>query len=637
MKKFIFSFICLSMASLVFAHDGEDDYAVSKISPVLMKNANAVVRLMDINFEVRSKKEAVGRKHFVITILNENGDRWSAFHDYYDKFREINSVEGFLYDANGKLLKKVKTKELQDLSAVSDISLMDDNRIKLHNFYYKIYPYTIEYDETFTFKTTYFFPTWYPQLGEKVSIEKSSYTFICPLDYQFRYKAYNFKGEPVSSSEKNKKFTTWSVNNLPAVLQEVYSPEWNEITTSVFLAPTDFQMGDYQGNMSSWDSYGQFQYQLNAGRDKLPDDVKMKVHQLTDGVKDTKKKIRILYEFMQKNTRYISIQLGIGGWQPFEASYVAQKSYGDCKALSNYMYSLLKEANIKSCYTIIKSGDGETFLATDFPSDQFDHIILFVPNGKDTTWLECTSQTLPAGYLSGFTANRWALAVDDGQGKLVHTPKYTLQDNLEVRKIKAVLDDEATLKAKVSTSYRAEQQDELHSMIHALSKDKVKEELQSQLDFATYDINSFDYKEEKSELPVIEESLDISVSNYASMTGKRLFIMPNVMTRSNRKLKTDDERKFDIVLYFEYTDIDTVEIELPPGYVMEAIPTPVSIETKFGRYNNSVKMEGNKIYYYRKMEKLSGRYPASDYKALVGFFDAVYKADRNRVVLVKGN
>jgi hypothetical protein len=625
------------MASLVFAHDGEDDYAVSKISPVLMKNANAVVRLMEINFEVRSKKEAVGRKHFVITILNENGDRWSAFHDYYDKFREINSVEGFLYDANGKLLKKVKTKELQDLSAVSDISLMDDNRIKLHNFYYKIYPYTIEYDETFTFKTTYFFPTWYPQLGEKVSIEKSSYTFICPLDYQFRYKAYNFKGEPVSSSEKNKKFTTWSVNNLPAVLQEVYSPEWNEITTSVFLAPTDFQMGDYQGNMSSWDSYGQFQYQLNAGRDKLPDDVKLKVHQLTDGVKDTKEKIRILYEFMQKNTRYISIQLGIGGWQPFEASYVAQKSYGDCKALSNYMYSLLKEANIKSCYTIIKSGDGETFLATDFPSDQFDHIILFVPNGKDTTWLECTSQTLPAGYLSGFTANRWALAVDDGQGKLVHTPKYTLQDNLEVRKIKAVLDDEATLKAKVSTSYRAEQQDELHSMIHALSKDKVKEELQSQLDFATYDINSFDYKEEKSELPVIEESLDISVSNYASMTGKRLFIMPNVMTRSNRKLKTDDERKFDIVLYLEYTDIDTVEIELPPGYVMEAIPTPVSIETKFGRYNNSVKMEGNKIYYYRKMEKLSGRYPASDYKALVGFFDAVYKADRNRVVLVKGN
>ena len=62
---------------------------------------------------------------------------------------------------------------------------------------------------------------------------------------------------------------------------------------------------------------------------------------------------------MQNNTRYISIQLGIGGWRPFEAAYVASKGYGDCKALSNYMYSLLKEAGILSYYTLVKAGAGE--------------------------------------------------------------------------------------------------------------------------------------------------------------------------------------------------------------------------------------------------------------------------------------
>jgi hypothetical protein len=67
------------------------------------------------------------------------------------------------------------------------------------------------------------------------------------------------------------------------------------------------------------------------------------------------------------------------------------------------------------------------------------------------------------------------------------------------------------------------------------------------------------------------------------------------------------------------------------------LPSPVTVETKFGRYSNSVKMEGNKVFYYRKMENFSGRYPAKDYASLVSFYDAIYKADRNRVVLVKGN
>ena len=44
---------------------------------------------------------------------------------------------------------------------------------------------------------------------------------------------------------------------------------------------------------------------------------------------------------------------------------------------------------------------------------------------------------------------------------------------------------------------------------------------------------------------------------------------------------------------------------------------------------------GNKIYYYRKMENYSGRFSAKEYAALVNFYDAIYKADRNRIVLVK--
>jgi hypothetical protein len=274
-------------------------------------------------------------------------------------------------------------------------------------------------------------------------------------------------------------------------------------------------------------------------------------------------------------------------------------------------------------------------MTTDFPSRQFNHAILSVPLEKDTVWLECTSQDLPAGYLSGFTSDRYALAIDENGGKLVHTPKYGLQENVQVRKVKAKLDEEATLTLNTITNYKAEREDMLHQMVHYLSKDKIKEFLHEQLDFGTYDVINFDYKEEKSPLPVMTETLDLSVSNYASITGKRLFIIPNVMSRSSQKLKADEERKYDIVLRDEFNNIDSVEIEIPQGYEPESIPPPVTIESKFGKYNSTIKLAGNKIYYYRSREQYSGTFPAKEYSNFANFYDAIYKADRNKIVLVK--
>src|SRR5436190_7988316 len=430
-------FLLMSFSS--FAGDGE--YAVSKIVPTLLKNANAVLRLEDIKFEILSPKEAIETNHYVITILNENGDDWADFVEGYDKLREINSVEGFLYDENGKQLKKVKTKDLQDISGVSDYSLIDDNRIKRHNFYYKVYPYTIEYEVVLHYKNTLFFPRWIPQGGEKLSVEHSQISIISPIDYQFRYKAFRFNDEPVAIIEKNKKTTTWIAKNMPAIVKEPYGPLWHDITTAVIFGPTEFQIEDYKGNMKSWQDFGKFVYALKEGRDRLPDNIKQTIHQIADGINNSIEKIDRLYEYMQKNTRYISIQLGIGGWQPFDATYVATKGYGDCKALSNYMYSILKEAGITSYYTLIKAGRNGEYITDDFPSQQFNHVILCVPVKKDTVWLECTDQTLPAGYLGDFTCNRYALLINENGGNLVRTPKYGLTDNVEVRRAEAVLSD----------------------------------------------------------------------------------------------------------------------------------------------------------------------------------------------------
>jgi hypothetical protein len=250
-------------------------------------------------------------------------------------------------------------------------------------------------------------------------------------------------------------------------------------------------------------------------------------------------------------------------------------------------------------------------------------------------WLECTSQTDAAGYMGNFTGNRKALLIDEEGGTVVNTARYTLKDNLQNRSVKAKVVEEGGLEILSRTNYHSIQQDRFHQIINGLTKDKLKEFLQEDLNFATYEINNFNYTEKKEAYPQIDEELDIYVAGYATITGKRLFIVPNLMNQSSSKLIPDTARKYDVCLYGEYKDVDSVQIELPAGYEIEALPQPLTIKTKFGLYSNSIKMSGNTLHYVRVREHYAGRYPPSEYAGLVKFFDEIYKADRAKVVLVK--
>jgi hypothetical protein len=632
MRFFIFLSLLLCVSGIKAA---DPKYPVSSIPENLKKDADVVKRMEEITFQVISTGETILHKKYALTILNENGADNAGIAEYYDKLISITSMEGTLYDASGKVLKRTKNKDISDVSAVSGNNLIDDSRVKTHHFYYREYPYTVEYEVEQKFSNTLFFPNWYPQEDEKYAVEQSSYTVICPEQYEIRYRAFNYKGAPEVTTEKGKKKMRWSVNAIPAIKLPFASPSWKEMTTVVYFAPSEFEIQGYKGNMSSWKDFGKFQASLNAGRDVLPAQIIETVNSLTAGISDTREKIRVLYNFLQKNTRYISIQLGIGGWQPFPASEVATKGYGDCKALTNYMYSLLKASGIKSNYTLVYAGGNKDVLIEDFPSNRFNHVILCVPMAKDSVWLECTSQTLPAGYMSDFTGNRKALMITEEGGVVVRTPQYGLRENTEQRVIKAKLDENGNLSLNVKASYGGTEQDDVSSLINGLSKEKVEKVLQKELELSTYNINNFKYEETKDILPKVDEQLDISVSNYATISGKRLFIMPNILNRGGVVLNDQKDRAFDYVYNNAYRQEDKYEIEIPEGYELEAAPADVNLQSKFGTYTSSAKLVGRKIIYTRTREHFAGRYPAKEGIALAGYFESVYRSDRSRMVFVK--
>jgi hypothetical protein len=627
--------VFLSFFLLVTCLVNGQDYNASLIPDSLKQNAHAVKRFEELTVEIKSPSRAVFKRKWAITILNEDGGIYSGYVNSYSKFRSINDIDGNLYDATGKKLKSVKKKEISDISYDDQMSLMTDDRLKVHNFYYRTYPYTVEYEDEVEFDGLFFLPPWTPVMQDKLALQYSRFIVEAPSDYKFRYKQLNYFGQPQISNGSKTVSYTWELKNVPAFTEESYSPEWDEILPAVYLGATEFEFGGYKGNMESWKSLGQFMNTLYEGRNALPPAIVADVHRLVDGLQSQEEKVKALYDYLQKNTRYISIQLGIGGWQPFDASYVATRRYGDCKALSNYMVSLLQEAGIKANHVIINSGDGERGLWEDFPAPYFNHVIMCVPSAKDTMWLECTSQTKSPGYMGSATGNRKALLLSDDGGYVVSTPYYSVNDNLQLRKINAVVDGSGNLAVEVNTHFTGQQQELQHALIHQFSQQERERYLNERINLPTYKVESSDYKEQKGRLPAIDEYLKISAPAYASITGKRLFIQPNLFNKMGTKLSTEKPRKFDIRFDMSYRDVDTIHIVVPDGYTVEAMPKDVSLQSKWGKYGISFKINGNAIDVLRIHERYAGTYPSTEYIAFAKYMEDIYKADRAKVVLIK--
>lgn len=629
MKKFFVW--CLALPLISFSQQ----YPVSEIPDSLLQNVNVVKRFEEKKLIIKSPSKAILKYKRVYTILNEQGS-WAAWYtNHYDKFHDLSDISGILYDASGKEIKHIRKKDISDWASNDGFSLITDARFKQFNLMYNNYPYTVEFEDEVVYNGYFTFPSYSPFRRTKTSIQKSKFIVECQDNYALRYWIKNAP-EPLIQQEKDTKIYSWNFQNLKPIEYELYQPELHYIVPYIYLGATNFEIDNYKGSLNSWKEFGLFFNELLKGRDKLPENIIQEVKAITSNLTTTEAKVNAVYDYLQKTTRYISVQLGIGGFQPFPAEYVAQKKYGDCKALSNYMVAMLKEIGVKSHNVIIAAGrEDANNVIEDFPTDYFNHVVCCVPNGKDSIWLECTSQTKSAGYAGNFTGNRKALLVAEDGGYLVSTPRYRPSDNKQLRLIKASINEEGNLNCIINTTYSGQQQELQNDLIYEFTQKQKEDYLNNYISLPNYKVEKSNYKETKGRIPIIEENLEVTAPNYATVSGKRMFIIPNLINKHDAKLSTEKDRKFDIDYPHNFLDADTILITIPQGYTIETMPKNIAIKNKFGEFNATYSFEGSTIRYIRYYQRHSQRYPASDYLELTKFYEDMFKADRAKMVLVK--
>ena len=611
-------------------------FPVSEIPEELKKDVNVVVREDKIVHKITSRSTATLYCYSVVTIFNGQGKRFAEQAVGYSKLSKVTNFKASVYAADGSLIKKLKPSEFSDQSAYDGFSLFSDYRLKSADLTQSTYPYTVEFEYEVEYKYLYSINGSVLIPGEKASVQHASYQLIYPQDLAPRYKLVNIEAEAEKSkTEKGLESLYWSFDNLKPIKYEPHGPNPEEILPQIMAAPGKFEYEGYAGDMSTWEDYGKWNALVIRGRDKLPESTKLKVHELTKNLPDTESKVKVLYEYLQNKTRYVSIQLGIGGLQPFEASLVDEVGYGDCKALSNYMVAMLETIGIKGYYTIVKAGDFEFDLVMDFPSHQSNHVVVAVPNAKDTLWLECTSQSNPFGYSGMFTGDRKALMITDDGGVWVNTPRYPDELNIQTRIAEVYVKSSGDATSKIKTIYSGLQyENDGLNFILDNQYDLQKKWVQNTTNIPSFDVASFKFENVKSRIPSAIVSLDLNLQRLATVSGKRLMLAPNLMNRSTFVPQKTENRKTEIVRNFGFTDYDTIRYHIPEEFYLEFLPQPVKLSSRFGEFESSYSVDQGLIVYTRKLTIHKGRFPATSYQEFIDFYKGVSKADNTKLVFL---
>ena len=613
----------------------ETKYPVGDIPEDLTVNANAVVRENLVMFTIISRSKATLQVRFVATILNSKASQFARLTLSYDKLKKITQLGAATYDASGKQIRKLKSGDVYDHAAFDGFSLYVDDRLKSVDFTQSTYPFTVEFTYEIEYKYLYSIPG-LEIVDENSSVQHAVYQLIYPVELRPRHRVLNWESTPVIEKRGDKtESILWTFDKIKPIKFEPNGPHHEELRPQIIAAPSAFEYDGYGGDMSSWKEYGKWNALLGKGRDVLPEATKLKVKALTKDLGTTEQKAKVLYEYLQSRTRYVSIQLGIGGLQPFPASLVDEVGYGDCKALSNYMVAMLKEAGIIGYYTIIQAGDDEPDVILDFPSHQSNHVIVAVPDGKDTLWMECTSQTKAFGYMGRFTGDRTALMITEAGGMLVRTPTYSAEQNTQLRTADVTIDALGNAKAKVKTTYNGIQTENggLDGLLQNQFDDQ-KKWIQSNTDIPSFTVNSFSITGVKSKIPSVVVTLNLTLSRYASVSSKRLFLTPNLMNRSTYIPEKVENRKSEVVRYSSYTDMDTVNIILPDNLYPEFLPQPMKIASRFGEYESTYQFGQGKVVFIRRIKMWKGHYPKETYGEFIDFYKNVNKSDNVKLVLL---
>lgn len=619
--------------------------------PSYDEKTNAVLLYSEVNITVISVDKIKTHVREAYKILRPEGrTHGNVFVPFHSPGQKVTSLHGWCIPSQGKEFE-VKEKDAVDLSppGIAGGELIDDVKFRTLHIPAPDPGNIIGYEYEVEERPLVLQSVW--RFQGPIPARESHFSLHIPSGWECKASWLNYP--EVKASQNGSNQWEWVVTDVKGIREEPRMPPWSgvagQLVVSFFSAGGPSLVNGY----ADWRGMGSWYLNLVSDRLAPSPQIKEQVDKLTVAKTSVLEKMQAVAEFLQRDIRYVAIELGIGGWQPHAAADVFQHRYGDCKDKATLMRSMLSTIGINSYHVVVNTQRGSVTAATP-AYNAFNHVIMAIrlPDGLSDPSLIATMQhpklgrilffdptdtITPFGQIRGELQASYALLVAPDGGELVPLPQQPSAMNGIKRTAKLTLDSSGALRGDVQEVRLGDRARLERRALRSVTSDRDRiKPIESLLagSLANFQITSASVINSQRIDQPFGFNYSFESQKYAKNAGNMLLVRPRVLgVKSMTYLETKEPRTFAVELEEPVRDIDSFEITIPSGYEVGDLPNPVDSEYSFASYHSKTEVHGNVIRYTRTFEVKELSVPVDRTEELRKFYRTIANDERGTVIL----
>lgn len=583
--------------------------AAKELLPTYPDTIPAVMLRNEQIVNIKTNGEITTVNRCVYKILRAEGRKYGDVTIYFDSETRITSLKAWSIPPTGNSYD-LGEKDFAETIPFTD-NLYEDTKQKVLRIPASVPGAVIGYEYEQRSRPSILQDAWVFQ--EDVPVRQARLQINLPVGWEYREVWANHIAVAPKPTSNNQ--WTWELNELPALAAERGALPM--LSRSGQLLLTYIRPGG-AGDFKSWSDVGTWYQSLVVDRRQATPELKQKALELTAAAKAAPEKIQALASFVQKEIRYVAIEIGIGGFQPHPAADIFRNRYGDCKDKVTLLSSMLNEIGIGSYYVLINTHRG--IIRPEFASPlRFNHAIIAIRVPEDTrnaelrgfvrhpklgplVFFDPTHPYVPYGELPvELQDNRGALVGDAG-GELITLPLAPPPENSRQRTYQMQLQPDGAINGVAKEVSLGSFASDFRGGWQNLAAAERLKTLKAQFSRRALLVEASDMRTANLDGPGSTELIyQVRIPAYGKAAGNLLLLRPALHDWADDILE-HGERTQPIVFPSTMRESETVEIALPDKYAVDELPPPVRIDTAIASYESATEIEGSLLRYKRQLE-----------------------------------